>query len=158
MSVEEYNLCVDNLSDRVLRFLARSLGSVDMAQDILQDAFVALWQKRQEVAFDKCKSYLFTSAYHLMLNTLRKEKLRNNLYITEQQEQNSFSDLSDALQGVMSSLSEKQRSALLLRDYEGYSYKEIADMLSVSQEQVKINIFRARIKAKELIGNIDNII
>lgn len=50
----------------------------------------------------------------------------------------------ESIRLVMQQLPEKQRSAMQLRDFEGYSYKEIAEMLSMTEDQVKINIFRAR--------------
>ena len=57
---------------------------------------------------------------------------------------------------IVASLPEKQRSCMQLREFEGKSYKEIAEVLNISEEQVKVNIFRARQAVKQLYLKLDN--
>ncbi len=69
-----------------------------------------------------------------------------------------YPDVNDILHKTLSSLPEAQRNALLLRDYEGYSYQEISDITGMSEAQVKVNIFRARTALKNKLKSIDNLI
>jgi RNA polymerase sigma-70 factor (ECF subfamily) len=62
------------------------------------------------------------------------------------------------LDNALSQLNELQRSAILLRDYEGYSYLEIGDILDLNESQVKIQIFRGRKKLQNIIGSVEDIL
>ena len=70
----------------------------------------------------------------------------------------SCPDINDILHKALATLPEAQRHAMLLRDYEGYSYQEIGDITGMSEAQVKINIFRARTALKNKLKSIDNLI
>ena len=70
----EFNNCVDEHADGVYRFIVKNIGHVEDAQDIVQTAFEKLWVNRNKVAPLKAKSYLFTVAYHQMIDPIRKEK------------------------------------------------------------------------------------
>ena len=74
MTVREYNKAVDAYADNLYRFILKNLKNAAMAEDIIQDTFEKLWMKLEEVSALKVKSYLFTSAYHTMIDYIRKEK------------------------------------------------------------------------------------
>ena len=74
MTEREYNDCVTNHADNVYRFILKNLRHEEDARDVVQTAFEKLWRNRQEVASEKSKSYLFTIAYHQMIDHLRKVK------------------------------------------------------------------------------------
>lgn len=158
MTEKEYNLCIDNFTDSAFRFLVKNIKDSDAAKDILQDTFTKLWEKREDVDFLKAKSYIFTSAYHTMINNIKYNSLKYNIPQTQTITSNSYNDISEVLNEALEQLPQIQKASILLRDYEGYSYNEIGDILDLSQEQVKINIFRARVKLKEYIVTIDNVI
>lgn len=158
MTEKEYNLCIDNFTDSAFRFLVKNIKDSDAAKDILQDTFTKLWEKREDVDFLKAKSYIFTSAYHIMINNIKYNSLKYNIPKTQTITSNSYNDISEVLNEALEQLPQIQKASILLRDYEGYSYNEIGDILDLSQEQVKINIFRARVKLKEYIVTIDNVI
>jgi len=159
MNIQEFNQAVDQLADGLYRFALKSINDNDMAHDFVQDAFEKLWIKLETV--ENAKSYLFTSVYHAIVDHSRKEQ-RNRTY-ANQVEQNpshelqSF-DLHEILNRGLSELSEIQRNVVLLRDYEGYSYQEIGEMTDLSEQQVKVYIFRARKFLKEYIGTIEAVI
>lgn len=69
-----------------------------------------------------------------------------------------YSDLNEILHEALERLPEQNRSAVLLRDYEGYSYKEIGEITGLSEAQVKINIYRGRLALKNFIGKIESVI
>jgi len=158
MTEKEYNLCINSFADSVLRFLIKNIKDYDAAKDILQDTFTKLWEKKIDVDYLKAKSYIYTTAYHTMLNNIKYNSLKDNIPITQKNTTNSYNDLNEVLNEALERLPQIQKATILLRDYEGYAYKEIGEILSLSEEQVKINIFRARVKLKEYIGSIDNII
>jgi len=133
---------------------------MDMAKDTVQDAFERLWISRKNVEVAKAKSYLFTVAYHSMVDKKRKYKLldkyTNEMFDDTDNEQ--YSDLNELLHRAAERLPEIQRSVLLLRDYEGYSYEEIEKITGLSLSQVKVYIYRARLQMKQYIGSIDAVV
>nr|WP_321353795.1 RNA polymerase sigma factor [uncultured Draconibacterium sp.] len=158
MTITEYNLAVDNYSDRLYRFVLKSIKDVHMAEDIVQDSFEKLWKNRENVDGKKVKSYLFTTAYHTMIDRIRKEKRSTfveDLSLPEEGRENNYSDLSEILTEAVNKLPEIQRMVVLLRDYEGYNYKEIGELTNLSESQVKVYIYRARLFLKKYIGSIE---
>ncbi|HHT03205.1 MAG TPA: RNA polymerase sigma factor [Bacteroidales bacterium] len=158
MTEKEYNFCVDNFADAILRFLVKNIKDIDSAKDILQDTYVKLWEKKEGVDFLKAKSYIFTTAYHTMINDIKYRAQKDNITPSRTMDINKYSDVKQVLNEALERLPKLQKEVILLRDYEGYAYKEIGEILSLSEEQVKVYIFRARVKLKEYIGSIDNII
>ncbi|MCD4698778.1 MAG: RNA polymerase sigma factor [Bacteroidales bacterium] len=161
MTVNEYNKCVDLFADGVYRFILKNIKDEDNAHDIVQDAFAKMWLKAKEISFAKSKSYLFTAAYHTMIDWIRKEKNKeyyDSRFHSEQSYENSYSDLKEILDEAVQKLPEIQRSVLLLRDYEGYSYKEIGDIANLNESQVKVYIYRARISMKNYLVSLDRVI
>ena len=72
--------------------------------------------------------------------------------------ESQYSDLNEILQDALKRLPGQQKTAVMLRDYEGYSYKEIGDITGLSEAQVKINIYRGRLALKSYIGKIETIL
>lgn len=158
MTEKEFNNCVDSFADNVYRFLLKHTKDVDFAKDVVQETFTRLWEKRDDVDFFKSKSYIFTTAYHKLIDDIRHNAFMVNEFKVEREISHHYSDIKDILNMALETLPQIQRSAILLRDYEGYSYDEIGDILNLSQQQVKVYIFRARTTLKTYIGSIDNII
>ena len=161
MTVGEYNKAVDAYADNLYRFILKNLKNTAMAEDIIQDTFEKLWMKLEVVSAMKVKSYLFTSAYHTMIDYIRKEK-RNVLVdpasLFEESGTDHYSDLGEVLERAVQNLPADQRSVVMLRDYEGYSYKEIAEITGLSEAQVKVYIYRARVYLKSYIGTMEKVI
>ena len=162
MNAEQFNQCVEQYADRLFRFAFASLRNREEAEDVVQESFARVWERRKTVDLAKAKSYLFTITHHAMIDEVRHrqrftstEELAPNL---EMSAQSHYPDVSDILSKAVAILPEAQRNALLLRDYEGYSYREIGDITGQSEAQVKINIFRARTALKNKLKSIDNLI
>jgi RNA polymerase sigma factor (sigma-70 family) len=161
MTTPEYNICVEELSDKVYRFILKNIKDQDEARDIVQEAYTRLWEKVREVAFEKAKSYLFTTAYHTLIDKIRKDKNRHDFETNHEDlmtTQNEFTDLKEILDDGLNRLPAIQRSVLLLRDYEGYSYQEIGAITGLNESQVKVYIYRARILLKNYIVSLENVI
>lgn len=161
MTEREYNECVRLYADNVYRFILKNLRHEDDARDVVQSAFEKMWQRREEVAYDKSKSYLFTVAYHQMIDHLRKVK---RVVLKEEfpEQVNIYhkpaNNLKKVLEEALSRLSETQRSLVLLKDYEGYSYEEIGQITGLSESQVKVYLHRARIQLKNYLVKPENVI
>jgi RNA polymerase sigma-70 factor (ECF subfamily) len=161
MTVREYNQAVDQFSDSVYRFIRGNLRDDDRSADVVQDSFEKLWRHVTEIEFKVVKSWLFTTAYHVMIDIIRRERRIEELQDTHESvmsEESQYSDLNEILHEALKKLPEQQKSCVLLRDYEGYSYKEIGDITGQSEAQVKINIYRGRIALKSYIGKIETVI
>ena len=161
MTVKEYNTIVELYSDNVFRFILKNIRDEEKAKDIVQDAFVKMWQKTDEIAAEKAKSYLFTTAYRTMIDLIRREKKQGNW--NEVVEKNyshnqQYTGLSEVLQTALAKLSEVQRSVIMLRDYEGYEYTEIGEVMNLSLSQVKVYIFRARKVLKDYLVSVEAVI
>ena len=161
MTVAEYNKCVDEYADRVFRFILKNVKDEDKAKDVVQDSFEKLWIKAAEVSYEKVRSYLFTTAYHTMIDQIRKDNRMDDFEKIREQDlsdRTQYSDLHELLEQAIQKLPEIQKSVILLRDYEGYSYKEIADITELSEDQVKVYIYRGRMFLKQYIGSIEAVI
>lgn len=154
MTISEYNSCVDDFSDGVYRFILKNLKETEVSHDIVQESFMKLWIKREKIDSAKGKSYLFTTAYHTMIDHIRKNSRNisiDNAEYIQDESYNSYSDLKEILNLAVDKLPEIQRSVLMLRDYEGYSYQEIGEITNLSESQVKVYIYRARLFLKKFI-------
>jgi len=161
MTEREYNECVSTYADNVYRFILKNLRHEEDARDVVQTAFEKMWRNREEVDAARSKSYLFTVAYHQMIDHIRKVK---RIQLKEEFNENSRvqdkpgNNLKKVLEDALARLSETQRSLVLLKDYEGYSYEEIGKITGLSESQVKVYLHRARVQLKEYLVKIENVI
>lgn len=144
------------------RFLFFKTRDMDLAEDILQDSFVKLWDNCDKVTYDKSKSFLFTVAKNMFLNYKKHEKVVNehqkrslklSNYETPEYlliEKEFLVKIEDAI----SSLPEKQKEVFLLSRMEKKKYKEIAEMLGISVKAVEKRMHFALVKMKEKIGKV----
>ena len=161
MTEREYNECVRTYADNVYRFIVKNLRHEEDARDVVQTAFEKMWRNRDEVDAAKCKSYLFTVAYHQMIDHIRKNK---RIHLKEEfNEESRIQDrpahnMKKVLEEALSRLSETQRSLVLLKDYEGYSYEEIGKITGLNESQVKVYLHRARVQLKNYLVKPENVI
>ncbi|HNQ66796.1 MAG TPA: RNA polymerase sigma factor [Bacteroidales bacterium] len=162
MKTKEYNIIVDKHADGLYRFILGNIRDEFKAQDIVQDSFERLWINHDSVEFDKAKSFLFKIAYNRMIDVIRHDKRTNSQSeifervddITDFRQ----AELREIINNALTKLSEIQRSVVLLRDYEGYTYEEIAQITDLSEAQVKVYIFRARQHLKNYLGKFEEVI
>lgn len=160
MTQKEYNIAVDEFSDNIFRFALKHLRNEMSAKDIVQETFTKVWIKHEEVSYEKVKSYLFTTAYHAIVDWAKKEKRSGDILQTKETgaTQSMNFEVQEVLTEALEKLSEIQKTVVLLRDYEGYNYSEIAKITKLSESQVKVYIFRARKALKEYIQRLDLVI
>ena len=160
MTEKEYNQCVNEYADNVFRFIMKNLRHEEDSRDVVQSAFEKMWMNRADIDNSKCKSYLFTVAYHQMIDHIRKskritlkEEFKDETKIVDRPVQNTKKILEQAL----GRLPETQRSLVLLKDYEGYSYEEIGKITGLNESQVKVYLHRARIQLKNYLVSPENV-
>jgi len=158
MTVNDYNHCVKQHADAVYRFLLKNIRDKEKARDLVQDSFEKLWINVEQVMAEKAKSYLFTTAYHKLIDQTRVDKRMadwNTVNMSEYSHSEQYSDVMEKLEKGLAQLPPDQRSVIMLRDYEGYSYKEISGMTGLSEAQVKVYIYRARVFLKDFVGSVE---
>ena len=162
MTTAEYNSCADLYSDGVYRFILKNIKDKDTAQDIVQESYVRMWERVKEISYEKARAYLFTTAYHTMIDHIRKNQrlssMDDNYSEVHDDSPGTYNDLKEVINEAVAKLPEIQRSVIMLRDYEGYSYEEIGEILQLNESQVKVYIFRARTFLKQYIGSLDLVI
>ena len=160
MDVAQFKTDVLPLKNKLYRFAFNIVKNEELAKDVVQECMIKVWEKRDEVkhinnleawcmqvtrnkALDKLRSKHVkkTDLFEVEFDT-RKEK-DTPVVLTERNE------IMNRIQFLIDALPSRQREVMQLRDIEGYSYKEIADMLEIDINLVKTNLFRARRKLKE---------
>jgi len=161
MTEREYNQCVNLYADNVYRFILKNLGHEADAQDVVQGAFEKMWINRQQVDNDRCKSYLFMVAYHQMIDHIRKnkrislkEEFKEEARVSNRQQHDAKKVLNEAL----NKLTDIQKSLVMLKDYEGYSYQQIGEITGLNESQVKVYLHRARLILREYLVKPENVI
>lgn len=153
------------LKDKLFRLALRITFDRAEAEDVVQDTMIRVWNKREEwTQFGSIEAYCLTVAKNLAIDRSQKKEAQNVELTPEMEEESVASGPYDQLinnermsiiHRLINELPEKQRLIMQLRDIEGESYKEIAKILNLTEEQVKVNLFRARQKVKQRYLEID---
>jgi RNA polymerase sigma factor (sigma-70 family) len=159
MTDQDFNTCVDEYADGVYRFIVKNIGHEADAQDNVQTTFEKLWINRNKVEQAKIKSYLFTVAYHQMIDHIRKDKkeMTTDSFedVKEPMHLPANAELKQILLKAINELNPTQKSLVLLKDYEGYSYQEIGEIMDLSESQVKVYLHRARMILKGKLAHLE---
>lgn len=148
-------------ADNVYRFIVKNLKHAANAEDVVQSAFQALWEQRNEVHVEKSKSLLFTIAYRKMIDHIRKHKRMiydDSMGAYDRHTEQGSRNLKEVLNRALERLDDTKRSLVLLKDYEGYSYEEIGGITGLSASQVRVYLHRARLQLKEYLVKIENVL
>lgn len=144
-------------------FLLYKFGSLDDAEDVVQEAFVRLWKNCEKVPLEKAKGFLYTTANNLGLSIKRHEKVKLEFQQSSKTEDRNIEnpefsllekEFQNKLQDAIGGLPERQREAFLLNRIEKKSYTEIAEIMEVSVKAIEKLMHKALIKIRADIGNI----
>lgn len=155
------------LKDKLFRLALRITLDRTEAEDVVQETLIKVWERREQwEQIDSIEAFSYTVCRNLSLDKSRKaDKISGSLdQIGADVTDNALSPAQDVMlkdsvlmvRKLLDELPEKQRSCMQLRDFEGKSYKEIATILQISEEQVKVNIFRARQTIKSKFEQADS--
>ena len=160
MELKDYNACVKEWADALFRFALKCTGNEEDARDVVQNCFVVLWQKKEDVLPAKAKAFLFQIAYRQSVDIYRKYNRithKEELEDYRQTEQPN-TELKRLLERALAQIDEQSRALVLLKDYEGYRYDEIAKITELTEAQVKVYLHRARKKLKQYLVSVENVI
>jgi RNA polymerase sigma-70 factor (ECF subfamily) len=154
------------LKDMLYRLALRITQKHEEAQDIVQDTLIKVWNKRDDwESIDSIEAFSLTVCRNLALDRMKVKSSKNesldNSHLDTPDlgrtpyERMQLKDRIELVKRMVDALPEKQRSCMQLRDFEGKSYKEISSILGISEDQVKVNIFRARQAIKQKYQQID---
>ncbi len=154
------------LKDKLFRLALRITLNKAEAEDIVQDVLIRVWDKRDEwLQLDSIEAYCLAVTKNLAIDRIRKQDARYAELTPAMEEETDAQSPHDRLieeermkliHRLVDGLPEKQRLIMQLRDIEGESYKQIAALLGLSEEQVKVNLFRARQKVKQQFLEIED--
>lgn len=142
-------------ADDAMRFAMRCHSCRPDCEDAVQEALASLWSHHDEVTEAKGKAYLLGAAYRSLMMTLRhRQVVERHAEIFGALQETSHGpderfDMREAIEHSLQTLPEVQRAILQLRDVEGYSYAEIGETLSLSDSQVQVYLFRARVTMRK---------
>ncbi|MBP1613140.1 MAG: polymerase sigma70 factor [Bacteroidetes bacterium] len=153
------------LKDKLFRLALRITLDRAEAEDVVQDTMIRVWNKREEWSqFESIEAYCLVIAKNLAIDRSQKKEAQNVELTPDLDEANDALGPYDQLVNeeqmklihqLINDLPEKQRLIMQLRDIEGETYKEIASILNLTEEQVKVNLFRARQKVKQRYTEIE---
>ncbi len=164
MNNEKFHHIILSLKDNLYRLALSIVHDKAEAEDIVQDVFLKLWSKKDEWnAINNAEAYCYRSTKNLALDRLSSRAIRKTESIDPQQEGYSFIDNEtphlhfirqeerSIIYKCIDELSQNQRLVFQLREIEGLSYNDISNVLDISEDLVKVTLFRARRKMKELL-------
>lgn len=169
MSTDKFHEVILPLKDKLFRLALSIVHDRRESEDIVQDVLLKLWTKKEEWGeIENLEAYCFRSAKNLALDRIATANSRLMESVDSSAETTMFTDGDNPharfvqqeqfslIEQCMEELSDNQKLVFQLRDIEGMSYKEIAETVDISEELVKVSLFRARKKLREKLSNIDN--
>jgi RNA polymerase sigma-70 factor (ECF subfamily) len=149
------------MKDKLFRFALRLLQNVQEAEDAVQDVMAGVWTKREQWdQWNSIEAYCMTATRNNCLDRLRKKRLvplqeEKGLQVGSQDkdpyEKTMGKEIVHRIKKCMDQLPENQQMVVRLREMDGFSYIEIGEILGMSMEQVKTNLFRGRNAIKKSI-------
>jgi RNA polymerase sigma factor (sigma-70 family) len=167
MSINVFKNIVLPTKDKLYRFALRMLRDEDEAKDVVQEVLIKVWNKRENMeTVQNVEAWCMQITKNHVLDKVKTKryKLTDSMEDGFDLSDNSSSsparitetnDTMENINKIINALPEKQKQVIQLRDIEGFSYKEIGDIMGVDLSQVKVNLFRARKSVKDNLLNIN---
>ncbi len=162
MKSSEFKLLVMPYSSRLYRMAFRLMNSREEAEDIVQEVFVKLWGMRNDLdKYNSIEALSVRITRNLCLDQLRRRKVKHDAMKAEQLKEESYPETpsenlerkedAELLHALISALPEPQRSLVHLRHLEGKEYEEIAEMVNMNVNAIRVSISRARKQMRALV-------
>lgn len=168
MKIISFQTDILPLKNELFRLALRITQNRFEAEDVVQETMLKVWKGRSEWdKIDSIEAYCLTACRNLSLDKMRhmdnqvqnieqESEPADQSYSANPEEQAVQHDRLQLVRQLISQLPEKQRTCMQLRDVEGKSYRDIATIIGISEEQVKVNIFRARQTIRERFQQAEN--
>jgi len=160
MDIREFKIKVFPLKDRMFRLAHQMLNDAEDARDTVQDAFIRLWNIREKLdQYRSVEALAVVTTRNLCLDRIKSKKymtgrIENHKDEVEKALNDPKKDLSDVVQKIkeiISTLPEQQKTIIHLRDIEGFEFDEIAQILGMNENAIRVNLSRARKKIREIL-------
>lgn len=162
MTTEEFKIKVFPLKNKLFRFAKRILDNAEEAEDMVQETFIKLWNRKNKLdEYRSVEALSMVTVKNLCLDKLKTKKysiekiddLKNEVEWSLISEKEDQSDLIHQVHQVIKTLPEQQRMIIQLRDIEGYDFEEMAEILDMNENAIRVSLSRARKKIRETIAN-----
>lgn len=147
MTAKDFKMIYDTHFDDLRRYLIYRSGNQDLSGDIAQNVFMKVWTKKIEIASGNIKSLLFKMATDEFISHIRRKKVEKEYtesidlrLIREPDNNDDLLEKKVLFQKALNQLPEKQKTALLMNKMQGLTYKEIAEVLNLSQKAIEKRI------------------
>ena len=147
MTAKDFKMIYEAHFDDLRRYLIFRSGDQDLSEDIAQNVFMKVWTKKIEIASGNIKSLLFKMATDEFISHIRKKKVEKEYtesidlkLIREPDNNDDLLEKKVLFQKALNQLPEKQKTALLMNKMQGLTYKEIAEILNLSQKAIEKRI------------------
>lgn len=166
MEIKEFKLKVLSSKNKLFRFAFRLLQNHEEAEDTVQDVFLKLWDMKHKLdQYNSVEALAMTMTKNKCLDKLKSK--RNNSVDIEQQapmrsgftapdRKTELQDTSGLIQKAINQLPEQQRMIIQMRDVEGMEFEEIAEVVQLSINNIRVNLSRARKKVRDVLTNTHN--
>jgi RNA polymerase sigma factor (sigma-70 family) len=160
MDLREFKIQVIPLKDKLYRLAKRLLEDPEEAQDIVQEAFIKLWNRRNKLEeYRSVEALAVVMTRNLCLDKLkarrypveRLDELKAELPEPSTESPGDLAGLADRIREIIKTLPEQMKTIMQLRDIEGYDFEEIAEILEMKENAVRVNLSRARKKVREIL-------
>ena len=151
----------ENHFDDLRRYLYYRSGDQDLSADIAQNVFMKIWKKKIDISKGNIKSLLFKMGTDEFISNYRRSKIERD-YVNSQDfklvyeidDENDFAEKKKKFEKALTTLTDKQRVALLMNKMEGLTYKEIAESLNLSQKAIEKRISQALSALKNNLNDL----
>jgi RNA polymerase sigma factor (sigma-70 family) len=166
MNLEAFQNRVLPSKNKLFRFALKFLGNEEEAKDVVQEVLIRVWNGREQMdQVQNWEAWCMRITRNLSLDRIRSITRKQTQPIEESFNVHNegltpheSAEVHESMQRItqfISSLPEKQRQVIHLRDVEGYTYNEICEILELDMNQVKVNLFRARNAVREKLMKIN---
>jgi RNA polymerase sigma factor (sigma-70 family) len=166
MNLEAFQNRVLPSKNKLFRFAYKFLGNEEEAKDVVQEVLIRVWNGREQMdEIQNWEAWCMRITRNLSLDRIKSmtrkqtQPIEESLHIhTEALTPHESTEIDESMKQIslmISSLPEKQRQVIHLRDVEGYSYNEICEIMEIDMSQVKVNLFRARNAVREKLVKIN---
>ena len=166
MSLEAFNTRVLPVKNKLYRFALRLMGNQEEAKDVVQEVLIKVWNRRDSMhALNNMEAWCMQITKNLCYDRLKSKTYQINVSLPEDRQfedpgitPDNETERSDSMKQIhqfINQLPDKQRNVMQLRDIEGYSYKEISEILKIDLNQIRVSLYRARQTVRENLVNIN---